>query len=350
MYPWLETSLENLLDNSGSLAHAYLLAGHTGLGKTVFAEQLAQSMLCKHPTPFACGQCQSCRLFASSTHPDLHVLQSEKYTLEHPGLLSRYAERHLEHDNSRKKPSAIISVDQVRDVLPDINTRPHMATCRIIVLNPAENLNVNAANSLLKALEEPPADTYFLLISHDPGRLLPTLRSRCNRIDFRIPDATVAESWLAAQLDDAQLAAALLRKARGIPLRALSLAQGGVEDSERRVSALLSGLAEDSIDPVTAAADIMKDKSFELRGVLVSIQRLMAELIKANAGLAVEKTRLHEIGNRLHSRELFRYLDKVSQSVRQVDTPLDEGLLLEDILSCWQELFFRVNHEPASKR
>lgn len=340
----------NLLGKGGSLAHAYLLAGHSGLGKNAFAERLAQSMLCKHPTPFACGHCQSCHLFTSATHPDLHVLQSEKYSLDHPGLLSRYAERHIEHDNSRKKPSAIISVDQVRDVLPDINTRPHMASCRIIVLNPAENLNINAANSLLKALEEPPADTYFLLISHDPGRLLPTLRSRCNRIDFRMPDTAITEAWLSAQLGDAQLAAALLRKARGIPLRALNLAQGGGEDGERRVSALLSGLADDNIDPVTAAADIMKDKEFELRGVLVSIQRLIAELIKGNAGLTVEKTRLHEIGNRLHSRELFGFLDKVSQSVRQVDTPLDEGLLLEDILSCWQELFFSQKHEPASKR
>jgi len=200
LYPWLTETLDRLLARRDQLAHAYLLAGHSGLGKTVFAEHLVKAMLCGAPMPAACGQCQSCHLFTVGTHPDLHVLQSERHTLEHPGILSAYAGRYLEQDSKRKKPSAIIAVDQVRGVLPDINARPHMAACRVIVLNPAEDMHVSAANSLLKALEEPPPDTHFLLLSHDPGRLLPTLRSRCNRIDFRPPEARVAEQWLTDRL------------------------------------------------------------------------------------------------------------------------------------------------------
>jgi len=341
IYPWLTDTLNNLLSQRDSLAHAYLLAGQSGLGKTSFAEHFAQAMLCKQPTPDACGKCQSCHLFGSATHPDLHVLQSEKYTLEHPGIFTSYAERYLDKDSKRKKPSAVIAIDQVRGVLPDINTRPHMAACRIIVLNPAEDLNINAANSLLKALEEPPPDTYFLLISHDPGRLLPTLRSRCNRLDFRVPDAVIAEQWLSQQLDDPDHARALLKKARGVPLRALNLARGETDVQEQQLSDLLIRLAEDSTDPVTVAAGIMKDKQFELRSVLVSIQQLIAALIKEEFAIATEKTYLHEMGNRLHSRELFGYLDYVSQTVRQANTPLDERLILEDLLSRWQELSSR---------
>ena len=340
IYPWLSNSLNKLIDQRDSLAHAYLLAGPSGLGKTAFAEQFAQAMLCKQPTPLACGKCKSCHLFGSATHPDLHILQSEKYTLEHPDIFAKYSERYLDPDREkkRKNPSAVIAVDQVRAVLPDINTRPHMAACRIIVLNPAEDLNINAANSLLKALEEPPSDTYFLLISHDPDRLLPTLRSRCNRIDFRVPDTATAEQWLSQQLNDSARAATLLTKARGVPLRALSLAQGGIDDREQQLAGLLVQLAEDKTDPVTIAAAIMKDKQFELRAVLESLQHLIVALIKNNFSLATEKTHLHEIGNRLHSRELFGYFDYVSIAVRQANTPLDDGLILEDILSRWQEL------------
>lgn len=338
VYPWLSDKFDRLIGQRNSLAHAYLLAGQAGLGKTVFTEQFAQAMLCKQSTPFACGQCQSCHLFISATHPDLHVLQSEKYSLEHPGILSDYAERYPVPESKRKTPSAVITIDQVRAVLPDINARPHMADCRIIVLNPAEDLNINAANCLLKALEEPPPDTYFLLISHDPDRLLPTLRSRCNRIDFRVPDALVAEQWLSQQLNDTTRANSLLAKARGVPLRALSLGQNGTDDLEQQLANLLMQLAENMTDPVTAAAGIMKDKQFVLRAVLESIQQLIVALIKNNFSVATESVNLQEIGNRLHSRELFGYFDYVSIAVRQTNTPLDDGLILEDILSRWQEL------------
>jgi hypothetical protein len=123
-----------------------------------------------------------------------------------------------------------------------------------------------------------------------------------------------------------------------VPLRALSLAQSGIDDHEQQLAGLLVQLAGDTTDPVTIAAAIMKDKQFELRAVLESLQHLIVALIKNNFSLAVEKTHLHEIGNRLHSRELFGYFDYVSVAVRQANTPLDDGLILEDILSRWQEL------------
>jgi DNA polymerase-3 subunit delta' len=339
LFPWLSASLDRLLEQRDRLAHAYLLAGQPGLGKATFAVHFARAMLCNQPTPRACGSCHSCHLFDTGSHPDLHVLQSDKYRQENPGLLAEYAARYPKPDGHKsKKPSAIIAIDQVRNVLPDINTRPLMAANRLIILHPAEDLFVNAANSLLKALEEPPSDTYFLLISHDPGRLLPTLRSRCNRIDFRLPEMAVSERWLSEQIDDPSTARMLLEKAHGVPLHALDLANGKSGDGEEQLAKLLAGLSDGELNPVVAAAGLLKDKNIELKEHLAMMQRLISSMIRNRASGQDATSHLHVIANRLNSKVLFGYLDNINAAVRQANAPLDNGLVLEDLLARWQEL------------
>ncbi len=347
LLPWTQAAFEAFFSAQNRHAHAYLLAGHSGLGKTVFAQVLAKTMLCQEQGNEACGRCHSCQLFESGTHPDLHVLQSEKRTLETANLLATYSVRYLEEEGKRKKrknPSAAITIDQVRDVIPDINTRPHISACRIIILNTAEDLNINAANSLLKSLEEPPSECFFLLISHQAGRLLPTLRSRCNRIDFRTPDKELALQWLNGRMPERSDNADLLDRAAGLPLRAVALAEGDKLSDESRIVLAMLQLANGKIDPVAAAAEMIKNT--ELVDILTPIQVFISRIIRlkfVSHPDAVAKNDeyrvLIDLGNRLNFKELFTFLDNVSVSKQQAGGPLDDLLTLENDLINWQQLF-----------
>ena len=347
LLPWTQAAFDAFFSSPERQAHAYLLAGHSGLGKTVFAELLAKTMLCLEQGTDACGQCQSCRLFESGSHPDLHVLQSEKRTVEIDDLFATYAPRYLEDENKRKrrkKPSAVIAIDQVRDVIPDINTRPHLSGCRIIILNTAEDLNVNAANSLLKSLEEPPSECFFLLISHEPGRLLPTIRSRCNRIDFRTPEKQQALEWLNNHLPGRSDTGDLLDRAAGLPLRALVIAEDTQNSDESRIVRVMLQLANRQIDPVTAAAEMIKNT--ELVDILAPIQVFVSRIIRLkitsqndSVVKKVDDGVLIEIGNRLNFKQLYAFLDNVSATKQLAGGPLDDTLALENDLISWQQLF-----------
>jgi len=347
LLPWTEPAFDTFFSSQERRAHAYMLAGHSGLGKTVFAQQMAKTLLCQMEDDIhACDQCQSCRLFESGTHPDLHVLQSEKRMLEIQDIFAVYAPRYLEDENKRKKrkkPSDIIAINQVRGVIPDINTRPHLSTSRLIIINTAEDLNTNAANSLLKSLEEPPPDSYFILISHAPGRLLPTLRSRCNRIDFRLPDKQQAILWLSIQLPNHADISQLLRRASGIPLRALELATDRRHSEEEQITQYMLKLAHKQTDPASAAAVMIKNS--ELIIILETIQLWLSRLIRLkftsqNTILSENEANkiLIDLGNRLNFRGLYAFLDKVSASKQLASGPLDPLLALEDDLISWQTM------------
>ena len=106
LLPWTQAAFDAFFSAQHRQAHAYLLAGHSGLGKTAFTELLAKTLLCNAHGSVACGQCQSCQLFESGSHPDLHVLQSEKRSVEIGDLFAKYAPRYLEDEAKRKKQSA----------------------------------------------------------------------------------------------------------------------------------------------------------------------------------------------------------------------------------------------------
>ncbi len=182
-------------------AHAYLLHGPAGIGKRVLANQLAARLLCQQPLALAaCGECKSCHLLAAGTHPDFYVLEPE------------------EADKA-------IKVDQVRDLVDFVVQTPQLGGRKLVLLEPAEAMNPNAANALLKSLEEPAGNTVMLLISHQPSRLLPTVRSRCVQQACPLPDETQSLDWMQVAHPelDRQLAHELLRLSGGSPLTALRL-------------------------------------------------------------------------------------------------------------------------------
>lgn len=202
---------------SGALHHAWLLAGPEGIGKATFARAAALRLLAEgagavlppgFDVPFDNAQA---RLIAAGSHPDYRVLARQPKDGDKTGL-----------DLARSIPVA-----QVRALGSLFATRPSMSDRRVVLIDAVDDLErPGASNALLKNLEEPPQGTIFLLVSHAPGRLLPTIRSRCRLLRFDPLEDAAVTSVLRAALPDADEAelAALVRVANGSPGRALGFA------------------------------------------------------------------------------------------------------------------------------
>jgi DNA polymerase-3 subunit delta' len=231
-YPWLETAWRRLLATRARPAQALLLAGPRGVGKGALAQAWAQTLLCEAPQPdgAACGKCAACHWFEAGTHPDFHVLTLQEKTTK----------------EGETRMATAIEVDQAREAVDFVRLSTYRAGNRVVLVDPADTLNVASANALLKVLEEPPLNTVFVLVSDQPRRLLPTIRSRCARFDIGLPPEALAATWLASQ--GVADAASLLALAGGAPLDAQGW--GSAELEERR--GVLEGLARpDQLDPVS---------------------------------------------------------------------------------------------------
>jgi DNA polymerase III subunit delta' len=189
IYPWQTNDWLRLQELSRRPAHGLLFRGSKGIGKLDLAVTFAQSLLCQQPdgSGFACGVCPSCHWFEQGTHPDYRLLQPESLSLDG------------EENETGKKPSKQISIDQIRGLADFFGMTSHQGGKRLIIIHPAESMNSNAANALLKSLEEPPPGLLFILVSHKPQRLLPTIISRCLSVALSAPNANNATQWLMEQ-------------------------------------------------------------------------------------------------------------------------------------------------------
>lgn len=225
--PWLATPLQQALHQQRG--HALLVQGSDGVGALPFTLSLAQSWLCERAGPGsalqpACGRCASCHLVGTHLHPDLFVLMPETLRRLHTWPLRDDKEG---GEDSKRKPSKQLRIDEVRALIDWATRTSARGRGKVAVLHPAEALNVQSANALLKTLEEPPAGTRLVLSSADPARLLPTLRSRCQLAQLGTPDEATATAWLAEQ--GVPQAGVLLSACSGRPLDVLAWTQAGVD-------------------------------------------------------------------------------------------------------------------------
>ena len=223
-YPWQKAAWDRLAGQGERPHHALLIHGPAGIGKLAFAERFAQFLLCESPgATKPCGACDGCRWFVAGSHPDLRRLEPE--ALARRVAAENDSEMPAATAAKAARPSQEIKVDQVRELDGFLSLRSHRGRMRIVLAHPAEAMNVNAANALLKALEEPQPGARFLLVSHRPARLLPTIRSRCVAVPMALPEPELARAWLKEQrVPDAE---AWLTFAGGAPLQALVYASEG---------------------------------------------------------------------------------------------------------------------------
>jgi DNA polymerase-3 subunit delta' len=222
MHPWNEPVFEQFKARLARLPHALLVHGAPGVGKLALAERMAQLLLCEHADAARrpCGACDACRWFASGGHPDFRRVEPEalaKQPME--GEEGEQGTTDASPARRSRQPSLQIRIEQVRELADFLNLRSHRGRLRVALVHPAEDMNETAANALLKGLEEPPAGAIFVLVSHRPARLLPTIRSRCVAVPVPLPAKDVALKWLTGQnVKDAER---WLAYAGGAPIRAL---------------------------------------------------------------------------------------------------------------------------------
>ncbi len=174
MYPWLQRYFDSLTLRiaTSSLHHALLLKGIKGIGKIHFAETLAENILCNsNQSGKACGQCQSCNLVRASSHPDYHIVESEKQ----------------------------IGVDLIREAIQKLLGKSQLSGNKVLIIKAAESMTESAANAVLKTLEEPTQHTYILMVSDNADRLLPTILSRCEKVNLHAPKEQQCLDWLSQQ-------------------------------------------------------------------------------------------------------------------------------------------------------
>ncbi|APX93587.1 DNA polymerase III subunit delta' [Halomonas sp. 1513] len=229
-YPWQQALWERLTaqQDAGRLPHALLLSGAHGVGKQELAEAMVARSLCQAPGALACGRCHSCAMLSSGYHPDLlRVSPVEK--------------------------SRQIRIDPIREVNAFVNQTAQQGGYRVIVLQPAEAMNVAAANALLKSLEEPGERTLFLLLADIPSRMLPTIRSRCQQWSLAVPPAAACLEWLGEALGDVDEAPFWLEAAGGLPLLAREMADPEARALRQSLHELFDALVRGA-EPVAEAA------------------------------------------------------------------------------------------------
>jgi len=223
--PWHAAARESLGRLLARQVHAVLLHGTAGIGKLDLALDSAEALLCERPRmpgAAACGTCPGCALIAAGNHPDLRVIRPQAL-VEPDGRAGPELDSEPE---SKTRASREIRIEQIRELTEWVTLSTHRGGPRVIVIEPAESLNIPSSNALLKVLEEPPPRTVFLLVSHRVDQTLPTLRSRCVLLRVAPPARAEALGWLQEQgMDQPQQR---LVEAGGAPLLATQTERSGL--------------------------------------------------------------------------------------------------------------------------
>ena len=327
--PWLREPAREALALRTRWPHALLLYGPEGVGKRALALHFARALLCEQVAAdgSACGSCAGCHYVAVGQHPDLRLV--EPYDVDEDGNVT---------------PTEVIKIDAVRSLTQWSQRTSHRGVAKVAVIVPAERMHAPTANALLKTLEEPPPQTYLLLVAHQAGRLLPTIASRCQKHGVPLPARNVALAWLAAQR--VANPEAMLAQAGGAPLGALEIAERGLE-SERSV--WLDALSDPrTLSPVALAGRLElggRDQRRErLAAAIDWLVAWSADLARVRVGGDAarnpeRRTALTGLAPQVARLALFRYHRSLLEQRTLVGHPLQPRLVAEALLIDYRALF-----------
>ena len=316
--PWHQPLIEQFTSMlaAGRLPHALLISGKPGLGKLELARQLAAMLLCGNRTANGqpCGTCPACAQLGAGSHPDFLQIQPEE-------------------------DATAIKVDQVRRLSEALSMCAHGQGFKVAIVSPAGLMNINAANSLLKTLEEPSDNTVLVLVSDQPARLPATIRSRCQTLRVNAPDRTQALDWLSTRLTDRQQAETCLQLAAGAPLAALQLAEEGVVETRHERLGQLVDLLEGRASALEVAQAWSKDEQLQgvhwLRGWLMDMLRIRMTGQTQGVRNIDQADVLSGLARKLDSRIMFGQLDRVNRVLGSGAASLNRQLMTEDLLIAW---------------
>lgn len=338
LYPWQHEAWAQLQQLRERMPHAILFHGAAGIGKTVFAERFAQSLLCQSPSTEGqpCGACASCGWFAQYAHPDFRRVRPEALD-EEGGEGEEDGEESKKTAKASKAPSKDIKIDQIRALADFMNISTHRQGMRVVVLYPAEALNTASANALLKTLEEPPPATVFLLVSNGLDRILPTILSRCRKFALHMPQQEEALAWLTAQ--GVENPSDWLAEQGGAPLAAFTQAES---DSQEVMDELLRYLAKPTIDGALKTADKLQKTA--VVDLVSWLQRWQYDLFSHKLSGIIRyypryATQLADLAKRVEVDALLKALKNTSERRAIAEHPLSAKLFIEDMLLDYASLF-----------
>jgi DNA polymerase-3 subunit delta' len=312
-YPWHHAQWQKI--TTIATPHALLLTGEEGIGKRAFALYFAQYLLCENKqehTP--CGTCAGCQWFLEGNHPDFKILSPQEDDAAEEG---------------KKRSSQWITVESIRMLADFVYTGAHRRGNRVVLVYPAEALNIAAANALLKMLEEPPEGVIFILVSHHWQRLLPTIRSRCQRFSLPKPQVEEALSWLEGQgVSDARQK---LFHAGGAPLLDEVSADNVVMDL------LLPALANPrQFDVGDIAKKLEKQRT---AAVIDCLQKWISDcaLYRETGTVRYYPDYAEAIGKQ-SQLDVWDYYDHLTQAKKQAHHPLNQRLVFEELFYRWLDV------------
>lgn len=319
--PWLQGQLVSLLAQRG---HALLLAGPSGLGQYELALALARAWLCDHPTAQgACGVCGSCHAVDVRTHADLCALMPETLSLELGWPLDEGAQKEI--DDKKRKASKFIRVEAAREAVAFTQFTRSRGDTKVVLVYPAERMNNESANTLLKTLEEPTGAVRFVLATDAAHQLLPTIRSRCQTHAMSWPPQDEAQDWLRQQASAAGVKSASpddartwLQAAGGRPDDALRLARSGLTPAtwQRLPQALVQG-------DWTPLADWSPAQQLDV------LQKLCHDLMACASGGRPRFFAVDHLPPAPRMTALSTWARELSQAARSVEHPYNGPLMQE---------------------
>jgi DNA polymerase-3 subunit delta' len=302
--PWQQRAYDQAVAalDTGRMGHGLLVCGPAGLGKRAVADRLAQHVLAGGDPA---ARIRNAQLIAAGTHPDLQLIS-------------------FIPNRTGDKLRTEIVIEQVREISQKLSLTPQYGIAQVVVVDPADAINRAACNALLKTLEEPQPGRYLWLISAQPSRLPATIRSRCQRLEFKLPPADEAIAWLLAQAFPEKTAREALAAARGHPgLAAQWLREDGLK-LRRQVAADLEQVAAGKLGTVEAAQRWSADGFAE--------QRLghAADLALAQASQAglTDPARLHKLAT---------WFDAANRTRDLLRTTVRGDLAIAELLLAWRD-------------
>jgi DNA polymerase-3 subunit delta' len=294
---------------AGRLAHGLIIHEDPGAGGREFACWVAQRVNCRERSRAPCGECQECRWIAAGQHPDVTLIAPEGDSVQ-------------------------IVIEQVRALVADLALTAHGSGYKVVILTPAEAMNPNAANALLKTLEEPPPRTLLLLVTSQPSRLLPTLRSRCSRLRLVGPSRAVAAQFLSQASGAGPWEEALAATGAG-PFALLEADAAALARLRSDTLDTLRDIGSGRIQPPGVAerwADRSHSKDLPVR--LACLESWITERILESASNR-DLTHLSGQGMPQNICRLFELSDAIRDMRKLSHTSINKGMAVESLLWRW---------------
>ncbi len=321
LFPWQQAQWQRFLSmqNQNRLPHALLLTGNQGLGLMHFAQLISRHLLCLNPNADNqfCGACQSCQLFEVGNHPDIQIIEPEEAGKQ-------------------------LKVAQIRELIEFMSLKSFTSKNKIVTLCPAEAMNRSTANALLKTLEEPPAQSMLILISHHPERLPITIRSRCQRIEFKPAANQGTIEWLEQQNIEIDYSVdILLNLTGGAPLSIIDMLENNIFAERQHVVADIENIMKDKVNVIELAS---RWESLGCGQVISWLMRFCQDLARlkllGSEAEVINSDLRHQLLNLAKHLEINRIMhiydylqDKYLESTAQSN--FNSLSLLEEIIIYW---------------